>query len=264
MNIEIVGAGVVGQATGKGFARLGHEVVFHDIDETRCQHLREEGYRASALPNTNDADIVFFCVPEKVIEDVVVSWGAYFKLNTRDALFVIRSTVPPGTTEEIAITSNRHICFNPEFLREAVAEYEFLNPPGVILGECCEEHGDLLESLYKPLRVPIHRVDPTTAEFTKIVINSYLACQISFWTQVKWIAEAKGVNSHEVGMLASFCDSRVSCYGARMHGQPYKHTKCLPKDLTQLINAAKVSNVDSTLLDAVRYIDDKADAEVLE
>ncbi len=256
MNIVIVGAGVVGQATGKGLVRLGHEVTFFDTDPLCCQRLRDEGYFAADKPSFFK-DVVFFCVPERVIRETVQTW---IPCGGADALFVIRSTVPPGTTEELAKAHDRHICFNPEFLREAVAEYEFLNPPGVIIGECCKEHGDLLEALYKPLRVPIHRVDPITAELTKIVINSYLACQISFWTQIKWIAEKLGANSHEVGMLASFCDPRVSCYGARMHGKSYKHTKCLPKDLTQLINAAKVLNADSTLLDAVRYIDDKADA----
>ena len=256
MNIEIVGAGVVGQATGKGFARLGHEVVFHDIDETRCQHLREEGYRASALPNTNDADIVFFCVPEKVIEDVVVSWGAYFKLNTRDALFVIRSTVPPGTTEEIAITSNRHICFNPEFLREAVAEYEFLNPPGIIIGACCKEHAEILRELYSPLRACIIVVDRKTAELTKICVNSYLASQISFWNQVNSVADSIGVNSHQIGMLASYCDERVSKYGARMHGKPYGG-KCLPKDLQQMVDLCNKERVWAPLFQAVKNVNEE-------
>ncbi len=261
MKIAIVGAGVVGQATGKGFHRLGHDVAFCDIDEGKCKLLKEEGYPILRSGYSVGIDIAFFCVPEKSIDDAINNWLGMFNSDT---LLVIRSTVPPGTTENIQDKLGRHFCFNPEFLREAVAEYEFLNPSGVIIGECCQKHGDLLHDLYTPLRVPIIRTSCKTAEMTKLCVNSYLACQISFWTQVKWIADQIGVNSHEVGMLAGFCDERVSCYGARMHGKPYKYTKCLPKDLTQLINVAKAANVDSTLLDAVRYIDDKADVEILD
>jgi nucleotide sugar dehydrogenase len=252
MNIAIVGAGVVGQATGKGFARLGHNVLFCDQSEQVCKELVDQGYESLSIEEAANYstlkayDIVFFCVPERVIFDAFQYWLPLFH---EDNLVVIRSTVPPGTT-----VMHKHFCFNPEFLREAVAEYEFLNPPGVIIGECCKEHGDKLEALYKPLRVPIHRVDPTTAEFTKVVINSYLACQISFWNQISRVAESIGVNSHEVGMLASYCDSRVSPYGARMHGR--YGGKCLPKDLEQLLELCNEKRVWAPLLQSIKYIND--------
>ena len=250
MNIDIIGAGVVGQATGKGFARLGHQVRFYDTDPARCAQLIAEGYSIVRWEYHFPVDVVFFCVPEKAIKEAIEFCILQYP---RSVLFVIRSTVPPGTTKRLAHDCDRHICFNPEFLREAVAEYEFLNPPGVILGECCKEHGDLLEKLYKPFRVPIQRVDTVTAELTKIVVNSYLACQISFWNQIKRVGDAIGVNSHEIGMLASYCDNRVSCYGARMHGKAYGG-KCLPKDLEQLLKLCKEKNVSTPLLEAVKQI----------
>lgn len=255
MNIVIVGAGVVGQATGKGLARLGHSITFVDINPKVCETLMEKGYEAINR-FTGVADIAFFCVPEQQIDIAVEA----YKHMDHQCLFVIRSTVIPGTTESLARRLNRHICFNPEFLREAVAEYEFLNPPGVIIGGCCRDHATLLSELYTSFRVPIIVVDPKTAEFTKLCINSYLACQISFWNQVKWVGDCIGVNSQQVGMLASYCDSRVSIFGARMHGTPYGG-KCLPKDLEQMLQLCREKNVQTTLFEAIKYINDRYKAQ---
>ena len=165
----------------------------------------------------------------------------------------IRSSALPGTCRRLSKRFGRHIGHNPEFLREAVAEYEFLNPPGIILGDCCEEHGRLMHKLYEPFRVPIHHTDPATSEITKLAVNGYLACQISYWNQVKLLAEKVGVSSHQVGMLAIHCDDRVSVYGTRMHGRPYGG-RCLPKDLQQLIELCHESDASAFLLEAVRDI----------
>ena len=45
--IRIIGSGVVvGSATGKGFHRLGHDVLlFYDIAKQRLLNLKEHGYQ---------------------------------------------------------------------------------------------------------------------------------------------------------------------------------------------------------------------------
>jgi len=168
-------------------------------------------------------------------------------------LIAIRSTVSPGTNDRMFRDYGMPVCSNPEFLREGVADYEFLNPPGVIIGERCKEHGDILEELYKPFRRPTFRVKPIVAEMVKLVVNGYLACQVSYWNQVKILADKLGVNSQEVGMLATFGDDRVSIYGARMHGKPFGG-KCLPKDLEQLIKACGTVNVQDGFFKAIEFV----------
>jgi len=249
MKIQIVGAGVVGQATGKGFARLGHKVYFWDVNKEVEDGLRRGGYSFGRMEYP---DMIFFCVPEDMLEEAAREWS----MRAAVALRVIRSTVPPGTAHELQSRYHgQHFCSNPEFLREAVAEYEFLNPPGFIIGECCKEHGDLLEKLYAPFRRPIHRTSPEVAELTKLAVNGYLACQVSYWNQIKLLADKLGINSHEVGMLATFGDDRVSVYGARMHGKAFGG-KCLPKDLRQLITLCYRNTVQYTLLEVIREIND--------
>ena len=248
MKIQIIGAGVVGQATGRGFARLGHEVTFVDKEPHLVDLFRPE-FNFQTKPSL-EADIYFICVPEKVVEDVVRELDPFVTSQP----VVIRSTVPPGTADRLS-EMNRHICSNPEFLREAVAEYEFLNPPGIIIGPCCPEHRKMLEKLYEPFQIPIRVVRRDIAEFTKLAVNGYLACQISYWGQVKLIADRLGVNSHEVGMLANYGDDRVSAYGSRMHGKKYGG-KCLPKDLAQLQTLADNDGIPSPLLKAIKEIND--------
>ena len=243
MRIQVIGAGVVGQATGRGFARLGHSVEYSD--------MYKEGYNKRPL---NPAGVYMICTPEAAVEEVV-TWLQGHPLRYGEGLLVIRSSVPPGTCRGLRAKYQRHICSNPEFLREAVAEYEFLNPPGIIIGECCKEHGAFLEELYTPFRKPIYRTTPEVAELTKLAVNGYLACQISYWNQVRLLADEFGINSHEVGMLATFGDERVSVYGSRMHGRSFGG-KCLPKDLNQLLKLATDKGANSTLFEAIKAIND--------
>jgi len=63
-NISIIGSGVVGSATGKGFHSLGHNIMFFDISKQRLATLSEEGYRvASSLKEAiSNSEIIFVCV----------------------------------------------------------------------------------------------------------------------------------------------------------------------------------------------------------
>lgn len=246
MEIAVIGAGTVGQATGKGFVRLGHDVTFYDLNMEIVEKLRAEGYNASdhkLMPKkTKRFNIVFVCVPEDYIESDFDLWREAYA-----GLYVIRSTVPLGTCKKYL-----HVCHNPEFLREAVAEYEFMNPNKIVIGQCCKAHGDVLAGLYRPFNVPIVRTDPTTSEMIKLASNAYLATQISFWNQLHLICEKLGVNSHVVGKACSL-DPRISSYGASMHGQSYGG-HCLVKDLAQLKQTAMKMGVHTLLLDAVQEV----------
>src|SRR5215218_8328642 len=62
--IGIIGSGIVGGSTGKGFHRLGHDVLFYDISKQRLLDLRENGYQvASSVQDIIDkTDVSFVCV----------------------------------------------------------------------------------------------------------------------------------------------------------------------------------------------------------
>ena len=252
MKIQIVGSGVVGVATGKGFARFGHDVTFVDIDPEVKRKL--QGFK---FQTTHDlkADLYFICVPEKAVAEVVESL-----LHAN--IIVIRSSVPPGTTDALSRNySNRPIWHNPEFLREATAEddwlyeeYTLIGSPDVYINagrEGCPE----LEELYASIGREVVRCRAAESELAKLLLNSHLASLISFWNEAQRLADAAGVNSHRVAKLVTL-DKRISKYGALKHGAPYGG-RCLPKDLEQLLDFGLEHGVDATLLSEVKNVNER-------
>ncbi|MFC2059678.1 hypothetical protein ACFLTZ_01115 [Chloroflexota bacterium] len=232
MKIEVIGhKGVVGNATYELFKRLGYEVKGSDRDEP-----------------VRPADIYFICVPEDNIEEAVSQ-----PINHIHGLLVVRSSVVPGTCKRLSEKYGRHICHNPEFAREAIALQDEFNPSRIVVGECCKEHGDLLEELYRPLQRPIVRTDSTTSELVKLTSNNYLSCVISYWNTIEEIARRVGVSGHRVGMIASL-DPRISDYGSRLHAK--YGGRCLPKDTRQLIEFAESIGYDPILLKAVEEVNE--------
>jgi len=244
MRIGVIGMGVVGKATAGMWRRLGHEVTVWDKDEHVRAELSQRGWN---LAKPLRGGVVFVCVPEDAVREVVEE-------NRGLGWLVVRSTTLPGTLKRLRQDTAVHLAHNPEFLREAVAEYEAMNPNLIVIGECCKRDGDILEELYRPFQVPIVRTDPTTSEVVKLTINAYLSATISFWNELKGLCDALGVNSHLVGLTASL-DPRVPSYGSHMHGAPFGG-KCLPKDLNHLIEVADSLNVGTPLLDAVKKVNE--------
>lgn len=225
MDINIIGPGVVGKATGEAWSRFGHNIDYTDIGE--------DFY--------SSADLYVICTPEDTVEDVVtalVEWlQGVNQLGLAD--IVVRSSTPPGTIARIAEGHGISLWHNPEFLREATAEQDVLHAQYTIIGYArrtkeleevvpCEA----LDEIYTGMGIGPIYCTSTESEFVKLATNCYLATQISFWNELKRIADELGINSHKVAKLATL-DPRVSTYGALMHGAAYGG-KCLPKDMKQM------------------------------
>src|SRR3954447_6929393 len=139
--IFIVGSGVVGSATGRGLAASGHTVTFVDISPARLAALADEGLDARpaldlagepesfvflTLPTPNHGASYDLTALRQGAEDV---GRALAQGDTRHVV-VVRSTVPPGTTEDVVRPAIERasgltegtgfsLAANPEFLRAA-------------------------------------------------------------------------------------------------------------------------------------------------
>ncbi len=238
MRIEVIGyKGVVGNATYELFRRLGYQVTGSDKGDV-----------------VTTADIYFVCVPEDVVAEVV-----YSKILVRNnPLIVIRSSVAPKTCGDLAQKMDYpHICHNPEFLREAIALQDEFTPARIVIGECCKEHGDILEGLYRPLQRPIIRTDTRISELVKLASNVHLSCLISYWNTIEEIAKRVGVSGHQIGMIASL-DPRISPYGSRFHNK--YGGRCLPKDTEQLIKFAESIGYNPILLKAIQEVNEQCES----
>jgi nucleotide sugar dehydrogenase len=240
MRIQIIGVGVVGSAQAYLLSRLGHEVLGYDHHRTSFE------YATMVKDVAQDVDLTFICVPEAGVPDVVKDLVFRRVLG----LYVIKSTVPPGTTVSLMAEHHLHICHNPEFLRENKAFEDVLNPSSVVIGQCCPEHAAILQKLYSPLKCPVRVTQPTVSETLKVTANSYLATLISFWNEINGIATRLNLSTKEIAELACL-NPRISRYGTEFFGTPFGG-KCLPKDLDQLISISLKAEVKPQLLEAVR------------
>ena len=246
--VLIVGSGVVGQATGKGLARMGVDVTFYDVDSKVLETLSKQGYqtRDSLAPR----NYYIVSVPERYVEDVVKAVARF-----KDSITIIKSTVPVGTTRRLHENYGCNLIHNPEFLREATAEDDFLNAHMLVLGSPRGRRDSVLERAYEDLYwwYPRDRtifLPSDTSEMVKLALNGYLSTVIGYWNEVDRVCVALGINSHEVGRTCSR-DPRVTPYGATRHGKPFGG-KCLPKDLDQLVALAKSVGVSDTIFEKVK------------
>lgn len=239
MKIWVIGnKGVVGSATSELLKRLGYDVGGNDYGENILEH---------------GVDIFVICTQEDAVDEVVQT---LFNGGVREPRvpIVIRSTVPIGTCERLKKHYGGHFCHWPEHLREATSLWDCYFPEFLSFGECCTEHGDLLESLLKPMGVPILRSDVTTSEASKLAINNIKSVLISYWNEFLNLGKRMGFNAHLAARIAAF-DPVVPNYGTVLGGA--YGGKCLPKDIIQTIKIYEDLNMNPHLLKAALQVNEE-------
>jgi UDPglucose 6-dehydrogenase len=283
--IFIVGSGVVGSATGRGFVQAGHDVTFVDISAERIDALTAEGFDARdrldlrgepesfvflTLPTPNvghEYDLTAFRAGAR---DVAVA------LREADAVHtvVVRSTVPPGTTERLVKPiledvsgASEGVGFtlaaNPEFLRAASANDDFRWPWMTVIGARSKRVAERLQALLEPFGGQLRLFDkPETAEFVKCAHNIYNASKISFWNEMWLVCQELGLDHDEVATtVADSAEASTNrLYGIR-GGAPYGGV-CLPKDTQGFLGFARDIGVRMPLLEAVVEVNDMLAARV--
>jgi UDPglucose 6-dehydrogenase len=253
---------VVGTATGKGFAAKGHEVRFCDTSPERLLVLRRQGLRAVDAVELCGlgADAYLISVPTPTVESRIdlsyvlrasAAVGQAMASLDSKPLVVVRSTVPPGTCEQVILPllgreSGRSggvdfgLCMNPEFLRARCAEEDFLNPRVIVSGALDEWSDRRLRELYRPWPdVPVHSMSLQAAEGTKYAANLFNAAKISFFNELEQVFDSLGVDAR-----AAFAAAAAGAeglwnpeYGTR--GLSAYGGVCLPKDTQAFLSFAE-------------------------
>jgi len=295
--IFIVGSGVVGTATGRGLARVGHAVTFVDVDPERVAALRAEGrdaVRSLDLRDQPDA-FVFLTLPTPhhghaydltALRQGARAVGEAIAQADRQAgdagaahtaavhTVVVRSTVPPGTTAGVvqpileectgrAEGTGFALAANPEFLRAACADEDFRWPWMTVVGASRKRTAERLADLLRPFGGQLRVFDrPETAELVKCAHNIYNATKISFWNEMWLVATELGLDHDEVaGTVAASAEASTNpLYGIR-GGAPYGGA-CLPKDTQGFLGFATELGVTMPLLSAVVEVNDRLAAHV--
>lgn len=270
MNVAIVGSGVVGFAVGKGFSKLGNNVLFYDINNSRVETIKKMGFNATgAISDTISADVLFICVPTPTknfeidlgaIKSSVMEIGRTFSKRKDYFLVVAKSTVVPTTSEKVLLPllekcsgkkagKDFGYCNNPEFLREKFACEDFMSPDRVVIGEYDKKSGDILAELHKSFECPVIRTDLRTAEMIKYANNCFYAAKISFFNEIHLICRKFGIDSSLVRKTVQM-DKFYSIH-PWFHGKPFGGI-CLPKDLGALIGLCNHGGIhDPVMLKSV-------------
>lgn len=300
--VSVVGLGYVGLTFSACLASRGFKVYGVEVDERKRKLIAEgrppiyeeglgdllrKAVSAGLLKTTSDfqeaimnSEITFICVgtPQRQdgsvdlsqVESASREVGKALKDKSSYHLIVVRSTVPPGTTEGLVkrllesgsgktCGSGFGLCFNPEFLREGKAVEDALNPDRIVIGAMDERSGKTLMDFYRSFyldELPQTIVtNPVNAELIKYANNAFLAMKISFANMIARLCEKLPGADVNVVMNGIGLDKRIgrSFLGAGLGWGG----SCFPKDTRGLISFAERLGVDLKLIKAAVEINEE-------
>jgi GDP-mannose 6-dehydrogenase len=292
MKVSIFGLGYVGCVSAACLARQGHDVLGVDINAAKVDtigrgespivepglaELIAEVVGSGRLRATTDGaaaiaatDVSMVCVgtpghesgrlDTQYLERVAAEIGAALRHKDTPHVVLVRSTVLPGTVEEIIIplleqASGRTlgealtVCANPEFLREGTSIADFFDPPFTVVGGADEETQALLQDLYVGVDGPFFHLEIRAAEMVKYACNAFHGLKVSFANEVGNICKALNIDSHRV--MEVFCaDTKLNISPAYLKPGFAFGGSCLPKDLRALVHRARHVDVEVPVLAA--------------
>ena len=257
--IGIVGQGYVGTAVRAVFQKH-YDVSTYDINtELSTYDTLQELVTKS--------DIIFVCVPTPmnrygscntdIVEDVISDINDSVQIDRLnhnpkvDKIVVIKSTVPPGTTDRLN-KDNEHITviFNPEFLTEANFIEDFKNQNRIIIGGPRPATTTLRQvySLVFP-DITIVKTGSMTAEMVKYFTNTFLATKVSFANEMKMICDGLNIDYDKVVEYSTY-DERLGKSHWAVPGPDGKlgfGGSCFPKDINALVHLCSELNIPENI-----------------
>ncbi|MDE5065443.1 UDP-glucose/GDP-mannose dehydrogenase family protein [Wolbachia endosymbiont of Drosophila malagassya] len=286
MYITIIGIGYVGLVSCAMLSEQGHNVDCIDINTKKIELLKlgkipiyepgladylENNIKLQRIrffdsysqinPNT---EVVFVTVdtPSDSLGNANLQnvYNAVSEVSERvnqDCLIVIKSTVPPGTAENIYnYLSNKGYNFdlgvNPEFLKQGSAVSDFLYPDRIIIGVKTKLARAKLEVIYRSFidkNIPLIVTDTVTAEMIKYASNAFLATKVAFINEMAGLCELLGA---DIDLLANSMGMDHRIGKEFLKAGPGFGGSCFPKDLSALIRLAEDHNVKLQILNSVK------------
>lgn len=221
--VLIIGFGTVGHNLAEELAPLHPDIY----DKYKPEH------------NTRDPqggyDVAFICVdtpylPGKSVCDTSEVVNA---IQENDAeIFVMKSTVLPGTVDRLCMETGKNIIFSPEYYGGTQHCNNFDFAFTILGGErrCCLKVQQLLQNVYDA-RHTFRITDAKTAELAKYMENAFLATKVGFCTQFWFTAGQIGVDYEELRELFVL-DPRVGKAHTFVYDEhPFWSSHCLDKDV---------------------------------
>ena len=261
--IGIVGRGFVGSAVEFGFSpNVGcdAEVKVFDVNPNRSLNTLEETVQSS--------DFIFLSVPTPSNQDGSINidilddaLNSIQMVSDKENAILIRSTITPGTTRKLQNKYNDlNLLFNPEFLTERSAKFDFINQSRFIIGNSGKTlnryYSENLAELFRNRfgeSISILETNYETAEMIKYMNNTFFATKISFLNEMKLLADKCGV-VWEDAVDGFIRDGRIGHSHMNVPGHDGKFGfggSCFPKDVQAMISFGDEHEVNMEVLKGV-------------
>jgi UDPglucose 6-dehydrogenase len=233
------------------------------------------------------AEVIFLALPTPSNEDGSIdtaaieagaeALGAVLGEMEDYPTVVVKSTVVPGTTEDVIgpalelesggrIGVDFGLAVNPEFLREGSAVDDFTGPDKLVFGTDDDERArEALGAVYAPLLderdVSVVDTGLREAEIIKYANNAFLAAKVSLINELGNICKAHGVDAYEVADAIGL-DDRI--------GEQFLRSgvgwggSCFPKDVNAIVAAAREEGYEPDLLQAAIDVNDRQPRRMLD
>lgn len=296
--ITVVGLGFVGLTVALGFAHFGQTVYGIEKDLQKSEVLQqgetpflEPGFQDAMTAHLNhnffvlnefhsmiaESEAIFYCVGTPCKENGEADLSALFQAiqktvpflcKEKRPLFIIKSTVPPGTVQEKilpylheqGLIEGKDVVLvnNPEFLREGHCWQDFIFPDRIVVGHGCQgsistEASERMNALYAPFQAPVKMVSWNTAEYIKYLSNCLLAAMISFSNEMAQAADyigdihvAEAFRILHMDKRWNHCEMSAYVYPGCGYGG-----YCLPKDTLAMKTCAEEKGAPMHVLSSV-------------
>ena len=282
MKACFMGLGYIGLPTAIIAAKSGIDIIGVDInskvvEQTNAGHLHivEPGLEkllqevvksgkliAATTPQECDAYFIVVPTPFKGNHQPDISYvenatRMVLPLLKPGNLFVIESTSPVGTTEQMAeliyterpeLKGNIHIAYCPERVLPGNVIYELVNNDRVIGGIDKDSTTHANEFYSQFVKGQLHRTNARTAELCKLTENSSRDVQIAFANELSMICEQAGINVWDlinlankhprVNILQPGCGVGGHCIAV----DPYFITAAYPEQAKIIAQAREINN----------------------
>lgn len=295
--IAIVGLGFVGLALAMLFVRKGFKVIGIEVDaekvdllckgisylpDLRHKTIQAAVLRGNLVPTTDYAHLrlaesVIICVPTPATPQHVPDLSFLIEAGTavskhlrRNQLIILESSTYPGTTREILLPlleqsklkAGKHfyLGYSPERIDPGNNRIPLARIPKVVSGltpECVRRIQELYQHVFTEL---VTVSSPESAEFAKLLENSYRLINISFINEIAIVCDRMKLDVWEV----------IEAAGTKPYGfmpfypGPGAGGHCIPVDPLYLSWRAKQYNADSRLIDMAVQINNNMPRYIVE
>jgi GDP-mannose 6-dehydrogenase len=296
-SVSVFGLGYVGSVTAACLAAKGNSIVGVDSNpqkvsmvsagrspvlERGLDELMTQSKKEGLLCATTDVaaamhstEISFVCVGTPSLKNgrldlssiarVCDEVGRALRDKKSFHIVVLRSTILPGTTRDVAIpalesSSGKRsgtdfaVCVNPEFIREGSAVADFHNPPFTILGFESENDAQLapVRDLYSWVPSRIFETSLNTAEMVKYVSNMWHALKVAFANETGTLAKELGVDAEALVEIFT-ADTKLNISSAYLKPGFAFGGSCLPKDIRAMTYRAKELDLSLPLVESILF-----------